>query len=169
MTVLQTSSGISGFWFEALGAAHIEAIALGPDYRAFDSLRHESGMPETLAGWPGYAGLIEGRVAVVGGLIPATETRAILWMAAAPAMRQRHYLATMRPARNLLAFAHVRGVVRIEAHIRGDWAAAARWIAALGFSFEGRMRKFGPGGEDFDLYAEIDESAPVNSTLAEGG
>ncbi len=44
---------------------------------------------------------------------------------------------------------------RVQAHVlRGD-ETAMRWIVRLGFHPEGLCKKYGPGGEDYILYARL--------------
>jgi RimJ/RimL family protein N-acetyltransferase len=45
--------------------------------------------------------------------------------------------------------------VRIQAIVRTDWPTAHRFIERLGFQKEGMMRKFGPDGSDYYLYARV--------------
>ena len=44
---------------------------------------------------------------------------------------------------------------RIQAVVKADWPLAIRFVERLGFVREGRMRKFGPNGDDYYLYARV--------------
>lgn len=50
------------------------------------------------------------------------------------------------------------GIHRIEAVVRAGFGPGMRWAGMLGFELEGVMRKYGPDGSDYLLYAKIDEA-----------
>lgn len=147
------------FEYLSLNAMDIESIDLSDRFAAFDQTRTEPGMPETLAGWPGLS-VFEGQTLIaIGGLIPNWPGRAQIWMASSRAARPRHYLKLISTANWLVDIGHKRGATRIEAYVRDNNASACRWIEKIGFNFEGVMRMFGMAGEDFRLYAHIEEGS----------
>ena len=46
-------------------------------------------------------------------------------------------------------------VDRIETGVRESFKAGHRWAKMLGFQAEGLMRRFGPDGSDYQMYARI--------------
>ena len=44
---------------------------------------------------------------------------------------------------------------RGQIDVRADFDEGNRWAEALGFEFEGTMKKYGPGGADHNLYARL--------------
>ncbi len=44
---------------------------------------------------------------------------------------------------------------RIQTPVRADFAPGRRWAQALGFREEGYMKKYGPEGADYLLYARV--------------
>lgn len=47
------------------------------------------------------------------------------------------------------------GLIRLQAMVLADSERNNKWIKRLGFSFEGRMPKFGPDGKDYNRYAIV--------------
>ena len=45
--------------------------------------------------------------------------------------------------------------IRIQAVVRSDWEMSRRWVEKLGFVCEGVLRKFGPDGTDYCMYARV--------------
>lgn len=45
--------------------------------------------------------------------------------------------------------------VRIQVIVNADWQIGRRFLDIMGFSNEGTMRKFGPGGTDYCIYARV--------------
>jgi RimJ/RimL family protein N-acetyltransferase len=69
----------------------------------------------------------------------------------------RYGLSMTRATKGALRYAETGlGMRRIEAAVNVGDGAAIRWIEALGFDFEGVMRRFGPGAQgDYALYARL--------------
>jgi len=44
---------------------------------------------------------------------------------------------------------------RVQAVVQSDWTQAVRFLEKLGFDMEGVMRKYGPNGEDYIMYARV--------------
>jgi len=44
---------------------------------------------------------------------------------------------------------------RIQAHVRADWVSARKFAEWLGFKQEGYMKKYGPEGADYIMYARV--------------
>ena len=90
------------------------------------------------------------RVIAAGGLLPIWSGRVLAW---ALISEGANMVAVSRAAREFLAgFPELQ---RIEATVDLTFPEAIRWIELLGFQREGIMRKCGPNGEDFAMYARV--------------
>ena len=47
------------------------------------------------------------------------------------------------------------GIKRIQCTVKVGNDRAVRWVEILGFEREGLMKKYGPGGADFYMYAKV--------------
>ena len=67
---------------------------------------------------------------------------------------QNHVLTIYRLIKTGLKMAfHEKNLSRIQATIDPSYPATVKWIESLGFEYEGRLRKYGPLGQDFLMYA----------------
>lgn len=68
----------------------------------------------------------------------------------------KHPLALQKTSIKLInAYADLLQLKRLSAGSRADNKMGHRWIRSLGFQFEGTMRKYGPDGSDWHLFARI--------------
>lgn len=44
---------------------------------------------------------------------------------------------------------------RVQIDVKADYEEGKRWAQALGFEYEGTMKRYGVNGEDFHLYARM--------------
>lgn len=94
-----------------------------------------------------------------GGILPVWEGRAIAWALLSHRIGPSRFRRIHTLVKRGLEEAHRRGYWRIETTVDPEFDNAARWVAALGFRYEGRMRKFGPDGRDHLLVARVREPA----------
>jgi len=95
--------------------------------------------------------LIDGdNVVAAGGFLPIWSGRVLAW---ALIGKGASMIAVTRAAREILS--RFSELPRIEATIDLTFPEAIRWIELLGFQREGTMRKCGPNGEDFAMYARV--------------
>lgn len=59
--------------------------------------------------------------------------------------------------RGILYLEKTYGIRRLSVEVRRGNIRAARWVRALGFTYEGDMRMRGPDGETHMLYARVRE------------
>lgn len=65
-------------------------------------------------------------------------------------------LAFHKTCEKLLTFYEVHDKPRrIQIEVRKDYTGGQRWAESLGFQQEGLMRKYGPDGSDYYLYARV--------------
>lgn len=62
-------------------------------------------------------------------------------------------VAFHRATRHLVNFYLESGYRRIQITVRQDYEDGWRWAKALGFKCEGIMRKYGPDGSDYVMFA----------------
>jgi len=90
-------------------------------------------------------------IVLCGGVIPTGPRMGLLW-ALLSHDAGRHMVWLHRATRRFLEIEPWR---RVEATVESGFPAGCRWLTLLGFEFEGRMRSFGPGGEDHLRYARV--------------
>lgn len=99
--------------------------------------------------------ILDGKVAGVVGMAVAWPGVADAWTllskaACAHPMELHHCVSKI-----IRSYTKMLGVVRLSAASRASNAQGQRWLKALGFKPEGLMRKYGPDGSDWYLYARV--------------
>lgn len=102
----------------------------------------------TLITGPAWTGVADDLPVVCAGFLPIWEGRAMAWALVA-ADAGRHMAAIHRAALERVRGAGYR---RLEAYVDPRFAAARRWVAMLGFEYEGLLKRFTPTGDDMELY-----------------
>lgn len=65
-------------------------------------------------------------------------------------------IAFHRTVQRLLeSFTQTHGLARVQITVRADFLAAKKWALALGFKYEGKLKKYGPDGSDYFIYARV--------------
>jgi hypothetical protein len=78
-----------------------------------------------------------------------------IWGLISEDVRQKP-LAFHRISRELLAFYEKSAKPRrIQVDVKASYIEGQRWAKALGFEYEGTMKRFGVNGEDFHLYGRV--------------
>ncbi len=91
----------------------------------------------------------------LGGVVPILPGVAEAWLAAAPLARRYPLALTQAAARFLDRAVARHRLRRLQAAVLAGHPTAHRWIGLLGFEKEAVLRRFGPAGQDFVLYARI--------------
>ena len=94
-----------------------------------------------------------GDVVGCAGFMTLWENRAKVW-AVLSRKAGRHFPAIHKAVMREMEAYPAR---RIEAEVTSAFPEGHRWVKMLGFSHEGTMRAYTPGGNDCDLYAIIKE------------
>lgn len=78
-----------------------------------------------------------------------------IWAVTSPEMTK--YPITMHRlcAKLLREYRHAHGIHRAQITIRPDFPRAVEWALALGFSYEGKLVKYGEDGSDFLLFSKV--------------
>lgn len=123
-----------------------EVVSIG-DWRVMVAAAAECG-----PAWTGWNG---DQVMGCAGIALRWQGRASVWCMLADGIPKTAWIGIHRAVRDRLAAMQPQGIVRIEAETMCGFTAGERWLRLLGFEFEGRMRRYGPGGEDFGRYALV--------------
>jgi RimJ/RimL family protein N-acetyltransferase len=78
-----------------------------------------------------------------------------VWLWAMPEVKKIPVSLTKLLLRALKHIEKERRVHRISAEVRVGNTRAQRWVSIMGFVYEGTMKKRGPDGSDFMLYARV--------------
>jgi hypothetical protein len=131
---------------------HLHSIVLQPA-QAFIGSDLTPEMADALAKiGDAYTALHEGLVMGCAGVAPLHPGNASAW-AVLGQCGPRFFVRIHKAALRYFAGQDYR---RIQTAVRTDFEAGHRWARALGFENEGTMRKYGPEGADYDLYARVD-------------
>jgi len=90
-----------------------------------------------------------------GGYAQPWEGTAHCWIWDTPAVHKYPLAVHKLIVRAIRYLEQDCGVWRISCDVRCGNARAERWVELLGFRKEASMKKFGPDGSDFSLYARI--------------
>jgi hypothetical protein len=93
----------------------------------------------------------EDKVLLCGGIIPEGPTSGLMWaVLAKSAGRHMTFLH-----RGVLRFIDMQGLRRIEATVEKGFGEGCRWLALMGFKYEGDMEAFGVDGKDHERWARV--------------
>lgn len=98
-----------------------------------------------------FTGISEGKVVVIGGMVPVTDNRIYLHMIVADGVPHQ-WLSIYRAARRLID-GLPETAWRIEA--LSTFPEADRWHEMLGFECEGILRRVMPDGRDAKSYSIV--------------
>lgn len=90
-----------------------------------------------------------GSIVACGGLLSQWEGRHVAWLLIGCG---GHLHAIVKAARRVLCSCAAR---RIEATVSAQFTQARKLVEMLGFDFEGTLKAYGPGGEDFHMFARV--------------
>ncbi len=96
-----------------------------------------------------------GGMLAIGGLVIIARGVAEVWLAPSQLARRYPLALTQAAGRFLDQAWRELKLHRLQAGVLAQNRRACRWIELLGFAREGVMRKFGPQGQDFVLYAKV--------------
>ena len=134
-----------------LRQCHLEALELQEAQAYLGADIISPGYLDILLQGQAFTGLVGDRVIGCAGCIEQWEGRAIAW-ALVSKDAGRHMVSVHRAVAGFIAQAPWR---RIETTVDSSFDAGHRWMELLGFTHEGRMRAYGPQGQDFDIYARV--------------
>ena len=137
-------------------AADLPRLDLQPDQRAWLDLRDaplsEDYGADLLRCGPCFTAVrADGTLLACAGFAEQHPRYAVVWALLSGAMGADHLAFTRAAAARIEACAYDR----VEALIRADHQAGARWARLVGLFWNTRIRKAGPAGEDFDLFERV--------------
>jgi|GEM_PF-1455771 len=105
-----------------------------------------------------WSAIRHGRPICCFGVLPLWPGVATMWLATTdgvlPVRKSLHRYALQFVAE----MENRMGLWRIEATVLPEHTASAKWLAALGFAYEGPRQFFGPDGSTFNMVARINEA-----------
>lgn len=102
-----------------------------------------------------YSGFVPQGLAGIGGITPMWPGVANAWFGPTPLAR-RYPLALCEVARRAMDQARANNHLhRIECQVWAAHPTSHHWVRFLGFAREGLLRKYGPNGEDYVMYARV--------------
>jgi hypothetical protein len=137
---------------EAFTPDHFRRLLLQPSQAVMQPMLADPSYADMLhkAG-PAYAAVDGDVVIACLGVIPQWEGRAIAW-GLVGRNAGRNMLAIHRGVSRFLELCEHR---RVETSVATNFDEGHRWARLLGFTREGTMSAYAPGGYDCDLYARI--------------
>jgi hypothetical protein len=117
----------------------------------FGPLPFAPGHAEMCAEHPAWSAFDGNQILACGGIHRDFETCGTAWSLLLPSTA-RHMTGLTRLSRRVF---DASPLVRIQAHASPTFKPAMRWLAMLGFKYEGTMRKFSPSGSDVLLFARV--------------
>jgi hypothetical protein len=100
--------------------------------------------------WSGFD--VYGNLVGCGGVAVEHPGCSTAWTLFNPHLSGPRMFQLTRVAKRVLASCPTR---RVQAHADPSFAPAGRWLALLGFQYEGRLRCYSPDGRDMDLFALV--------------
>lgn len=131
---------------------HLERLVLQPAQEYARASLENKAYGEALVGPHSFAGLIDGRVVACAGVVPMWEGRGDAWALIANDVRPKGMLQIHFAVRRFLKMSGFR---RIEAACDVGFPQAHRWLALLGFGYEGLLKAYTPDGRDCLRFARI--------------
>lgn len=122
---------------------HIELLrAQGVQQAQLREVSNVPGTYETVARGPALTAFEGEHVILCGGIAILAPARGVCW-ALLSERAARHMVFLHYAVKRFISVSHWE---RLEASVEENFAQGCRWLELLGFSFEGRMPKYGLDG-----------------------
>lgn len=152
-----TTATITGYKIIPFEAPHIRLIR-NVDESKFYGISNEQMIRyshEAQKSGPAWTVITDGEVILCGGAKIVMPGMGEAWTYFSEDIHS-HALAVHRIVKKMLQFIiDEHKLRRIQAISKETVPDAGRWLEALGFQKEGVLRKFGPEGDNFVLYARV--------------
>lgn len=102
-----------------------------------------------------YTVLVDGEPIACAGIALQEWSRGEAWALFSEKFYQHKLFIYKLIKKALPAAFHECKLRRIQAIIDTDYPENKKWIEKLGFEYEGRMKQWGPNGQDFLIYARL--------------
>ncbi len=102
-----------------------------------------------------FSAFCDGELLGCGGYYQPWAGSAHCWVWETPAAHKHPQGVHKLVKRAILLLERDKGIWRISCDVRCGNTRAERWVELLGFVKEATMRRFGPDGSDFSLYARV--------------
>lgn len=135
---------------------HVKEIDPHPAYQgAKESMAHSSEAFFKSSGCYSSSIMIDGKVEGCLGLVMEWDKTAYAWSYLSKKACLHPYSLSKLVSKLLNMYEIGLCLDRISATTRCDSLVSRRWLQSLGFVQEGIMRKYGPDGSDYALYARV--------------
>lgn len=122
---------------------------------------YESHLKRFTASGPAETMLLDGEVLCAYGIYIHWHHVGEGWVLCAKEVEEHPYIVSKMFRQRLGQWIDEYKLHRVQAMVNAGWHLAINMIKHLGFEYEGTLRKFGAGGEDFCMYALIKENNDV--------
>jgi RimJ/RimL family protein N-acetyltransferase len=103
---------------------------------------------------PAYTMFIGDEIVGCAGIIPIFPKTGEAWALFSDGANRKHGVsATLAMAKCLARL--MKKYQRVQATVFADFPVGRRWVEALGFEYEGCLRKYGPMGRDMIMYGRV--------------
>lgn len=102
-----------------------------------------------------FAGLVDGELIGCAGYSQPWQGVAEVWVWDTPKVHDHPMLVHKLIHRTLKRIEKEHDLWRVSCEVRVGNERAVRWVELMGFKYEGTMKKRGPDGSDFYLYAKV--------------
>lgn len=110
-------------------------------------------------GHPAWTAFDDDRILGCGGIALLWKGVALAWLWLNSELTEKHSFWFHKTIKTKLEeISKEYNLIRIQCVVDENFAAGNQWIKSLGFKEECRMRKYGPNGETYIMYALIKES-----------
>lgn len=99
--------------------------------------------------------LVNNEPIACAGIALQEWSKAEAWAIFSSEFRNYKFIIYKFIKKGLAAAFHEHKLVRIQATIDPRYPENVPWIEKLGFEYEGRLRKWGPEGQDFLMYSRL--------------
>jgi hypothetical protein len=123
------------------------AVAFGDDLVARGNAYLRSG--------PSFTGIQKGRIVVIAGIVRLWTGVGGGWSLTSPLVEKLPVAFHRAVRRNILELEEKLCLHRLQITVQASHVVSQRWVERLGFRFEGVLKKYGPDGEDYLLFARV--------------
>lgn len=113
---------------------------------------------ENLTSWT-FVDVVDGEIReyiAVGGVLPLWERVGGAWMVSTDELPRFGKEISLIIA-DIFDRLFKTDYDRIQATVLSGWEVGEKWVTRFGFEYEGCMRKWGPDGRDYNLYARVNK------------
>ena len=104
---------------------------------------------------PAYTGLVDGKVAGFAGVMLMWPGVGEGWILGSDLFSEHKLWFARNVKKYMIKIMNTHDLHRVQTTVAHGHTALIRLVEFLGMKFEGRLRNYGPGGEDYLMYGRI--------------